>query len=202
MYMRIGLIGYGAFCREIMPRLKIPYDIFYYGKIDKELYKSNKNMYDISKFNSNIYKALVTVSDVNERENIIKMLPKNTDYYTYIDKNALLIDTNTIKIGKGTIICAGSVITTNVEIGDFVQINLNTTVGHDSKIGNFTTIAPGVNISGNSLIGNKVYLGTNCSTRQKVVISDNVTIGMNSGVTKNIEQKGIYIGTPAIKIKD
>lgn len=193
--MRIGVIGYGSFSREILCRLKMPYDIFYYGNLNKEI--KNINIYDISKFNPNKYKALITITDNNERETIIKQLPSNTEYFTYIDKNAIFLDKGNIKLGKGNIICAGSIISTNVEIGDFVQINLNTTIGHDTKIGNFTTTAPGVNISGNCTIGNKVYMGTNSSIKQKIKISDDVIIGMNAGVTKDIDKKGIYIGTPA-----
>jgi UDP-3-O-[3-hydroxymyristoyl] glucosamine N-acyltransferase len=31
---------------------------------------------------------------------------------------------------------------------------------------------------------------------------DNIIVGLNSGVVKNINEPGVYIGTPVIKIKN
>jgi UDP-3-O-[3-hydroxymyristoyl] glucosamine N-acyltransferase len=60
---------------------------------------------------------------------------------------------------------------------------------------------PGSIISGNCNIGSKVYLGTNTSVKEKTVIVDDVTIGLNSGVVKDINESGIYVGTPTYKLK-
>jgi len=35
----------------------------------------------------------------------------------------------------------------------------------------------------------------------KTTICDNVTIGLNSGVVKDINEKGVYVGLPVRKIK-
>lgn len=60
---------------------------------------------------------------------------------------------------------------------------------------------PGAIVSGNVTIGNSVYMGTNSTIKEKINITNNVTIGLNSGVIKDINQEGIYVGTPAKKIK-
>jgi UDP-3-O-[3-hydroxymyristoyl] glucosamine N-acyltransferase len=65
----------------------------------------------------------------------------------------------------------------------------------------FFRTSPGSIISGNCNIGKHVYFGTNSSVREKIKICDNVTIGLNSGVVKDIKDEGIYVGTPAKKIK-
>jgi UDP-3-O-[3-hydroxymyristoyl] glucosamine N-acyltransferase len=88
-----------------------------------------------------------------------------------------------------------------VIIGKHSQINLMTTIGHDCIIGDYFTTAPSVQISGNINIGNNVYFGTKSSAKQKISICDNVIIGMNSGVVKDINESGTYIGTPCKKIK-
>lgn len=209
MLRKIGIIGLGSFTKEILCNLNKTFDIFinneYRNKIINEIKPIEQKYYcrilPLELFDENMYDALITISDIKLRNTIINNLPKKTNYYTYIDKNAILMDNN-INIGKGSIICAGSIITTNVYIGDFSHINLNTTIGHDTKIGNFFTSAPGVNISGNCKIGNNVYIGTNSSIREKINICNNVKIGLNSGVIKNIDTEGIYIGTPCRKIKD
>jgi sugar O-acyltransferase (sialic acid O-acetyltransferase NeuD family) len=203
MMKKIGIVGYGAFCREIMCRLNKPYDIFLYGvynDIDiegiKDKYKCN--VYDITKFDKNKYNALVTIGSPEERKYIVNELPRDTEYETFIDKYVRILDNNN-KIGRGSIICAGTILTTNITIGDFTQINLNSTIGHDVIIKDYVTISPGVNISGNCIIGNNVYIGTNASIKQKINICDKTIIGLNSGVTKNILESGIYIGTPVTK---
>ena len=122
-------------------------------------------------------------------------------YLPKFDKNAKILDKHTINIGKGTVICAGSILTTNITIGNFSQINLNSTIGHDCNIGSFFTTAPGVNISGTTTIGNLNYYGTNSAINNNLNITDNVTIGMNSNVIKYINISGTYVGNPIRKIK-
>ena len=105
------------------------------------------------------------------------------------------MDTN-IEIGEGSVICAGSILTTNIKIGKHSHLNLLTTIGHDTVVGDYFTTAPGAKISGNCNIGECVYFGTNSSVREKITICDNVTIGLNGGVVKNINKSGIYVGVP------
>jgi sugar O-acyltransferase (sialic acid O-acetyltransferase NeuD family) len=201
---KIAVIGYGAFAREIICNFKYPFDIFFYGNYKFNLEtiekKHNCKCYDLNLFDKHKYSALVTITDGNERKNIVLDMPKNTSYYTYIDKNAILMDKQTIKIGEGSIICAGTILTTNLVFGNFTQLNLLTTVGHDTIVGNFCTTGPSVNISGNCNIGNNVYFGSNCTIKQKINIVDNVTIGLGSSVVKDIIEPGVYIGSPVKKL--
>ena len=206
MLKKIGIIGYGAFARDILCNINQPFDIFFYNnykdiKLEEIEKKYNCKCYDISKFDHKTYKALITIVDGNERKQITDELSDQTEFISYIDKHAILMDQNNIQIGKGSIICAGTILTTNVKLGNFTQLNLLTTVGHDTVMGDYCTTAPSVNISGNCVIGNNVYFGNNSSVKQKITITDDVVIGLNSGVVKKILIKGTYVGTPAIKLK-
>jgi len=60
---------------------------------------------------------------------------------------------------------------------------------------------PGSIVSGDCNIGNNVYIGTNSSIREKVSICNDVVIGMNSGVVRNINKNGIYVGCPSKLMK-
>lgn len=119
-------------------------------------------------------------------------------FWSYISPRAYV---GKIDIGTGSIVCAGTIITVDVKIGNHVHLNLHTTVGHDSVIGDFSTTAPNVNISGNVTIGNGVYLGTACCIREKLTICEDAVIGMNASVVKDITEAGTYVGIPAKKIK-
>lgn len=101
--------------------------------------------------------------------------------------------------GVGNIICDGSILTTNIKLGNFVHLNLNTTVGHDTEIQDFSTISPGCNISGNVNIGKRSFLGTNSTILEELTICEDAVIGANAVVVKNITEAGVYVGIPAKK---
>lgn len=194
--MEKAIIGAGGFAREVAAALDIPYIKYF---VDDEFSNPKSGIYSLLQFNSNKYEVIVAIGDPKDRANVISKLPIETKYFTFIDPSAQ-IQGNDIVIGEGSIICAGTIITTNVKIGKHTHLNLLTTIGHDTQIGNFFTTAPGAKISGNCNIGNKVYIGTNASVKQKISICDNATIGMNAGVIKNITEPGVYVGTPTKKI--
>lgn len=107
-----------------------------------------------------------------------------------------------VDVGVGTVICAGSILTTNIVLGRHVQINLDCTIGHDVIIGDYTTLAPGVHVSGWVHIGKRVYIGTgavivNGRENAPIVIGDDVIIGAAACVTKSIASGLTVVGVPA-----
>ena len=138
---------------------------------------------------------IVAIASPVIRQMIVDKLPKKTKYKTLIHPSAN-VGMN-VKIGDGAIICAGSILTCDINIGTHCHLNLNTTIGHDCKIGNYFTTAPAVNISGNCIIGERVYFGTKSATRQGNTIASDVLVGMSANVIKDLSVRGNYIGTPA-----
>jgi sugar O-acyltransferase (sialic acid O-acetyltransferase NeuD family) len=121
---------------------------------------------------------------------------------TIIDPSALiLIDRS--NIGFGGVIAPGCILTTNIKIGNFVTLNLNTTVGHDTIIGDYCTTNPGVHISGQLSIGECNEFGTGCIVRDRLTLGSNKTFGAQTAVVKNIigDESEIYIGVPSKKLE-
>lgn len=106
-----------------------------------------------------------------------------------------------VKIGEGSIVCAGSILTVNISIGNHVIINLDCTLGHDDMIEDYVTVYPSVNISGNVRVGGMTELGTGSKIIQGLDISSNVVLGAGSVVSKSLNEAGTYVGIPARKIK-
>jgi len=194
-----SIIGLGGFSREVFYSLSLEDRKNCVFFVDDELFQNQKNYLPLSKFDPNIYEVIIAIGDCETRSRIVEKLPKTTKFFTHIHHSAMILDPEVV-IGEGSIICANVVITTNVNIGKHCHLNLSCTIGHDTTIGDFTTISPSVNISGNCTIGSKVFLGTNCSLREKINISDNIKVGLNGGVVKNIDELGVYTGTPCKKI--
>lgn len=190
------LIGAGGFAREIVAEVFLQTKMQLKCFVDDEYWADG--LYKISEFNPESQSALIAVGNPADKIKLLGKLPENTKFWNYISPNAYV---NNLTLGVGNFICAGVIITTNVKIGNHVHLNLQTTVGHDSVLGDFVTTAPSVNISGNVTVGKGVYLGTKSCIREKISICDNVVLGMNAGVVSDIQESGVYVGTPAKKIK-
>ena len=107
-----------------------------------------------------------------------------------------------IKIGEGTVICAGSILTTNITLGQQVQINLDCTIGHDVTLEDFATLAPGVHVSGWVHLGKRVYVGTgaviiNGTEEAPLKIGDDAIIGAGACVIESVVPGLTVTGVPA-----
>jgi sugar O-acyltransferase (sialic acid O-acetyltransferase NeuD family) len=188
--MKLALFGYGGHAREVAAQMNLDVTFFVDDKYANEVSKP------ISTFDPEIYQMMVAVADSKERENIVKKLPKNTSYFTFVHPTALLMSED-IEIGIGSFIGAYSILTTNITIGNHAILNRGNQIGHDSKIGDFFSAMPGAIVSGNVVIGTNVYMGNNSSIREKITIGSNAIIGANATVVKNIITGGTYVGVPA-----
>jgi sugar O-acyltransferase (sialic acid O-acetyltransferase NeuD family) len=107
-----------------------------------------------------------------------------------------------IEIGAGVVICAGNILTTNIQIQDHVQINLDCTIGHDVVIEEYATLAPGVHVSGNVHILRGAYIGTganiiNGTAGSPIIIGESSVVGAGACVTKDVPPGATVVGIPA-----
>ncbi len=120
---------------------------------------------------------------------------------TIIHPSVIIGNREYVKIGEGCVICAGSIITTNVEIGNYVTINLANTVGHDTVIGDYCSFMPSVNISGEVNCGKNVYVGTGAKIINQINIGESTIVGAGTVVTKSLPSNCTAVGVPAKVIK-
>ena len=107
-----------------------------------------------------------------------------------------------ITLGAGAVVCAGSILTTNITLGEHVQINLDCTIGHDVRMADFATLAPGVHVSGWVTVGRRAYIGTGASIingteDRPLVIGDDAVVGAGACVTRSVEPGVTVVGVPA-----
>jgi len=195
-----AIFGYGGFASEVNAYIKPLYGNVVHFVDEKYYVKGVKNLFCSKDFVPSEFEIVIGVANPNDKKNIQDSLPKETQYFSFIHESCILADDN-IVIGQGCIICPNCVITTDVVLGNHVHLNIGTTIGHNSRIGHYFTSAPAVNISGNCIIKEQVYFGTNSSIKEKIDVCENVIVGMGACVSKDIMEKGTYVGVPAIKIK-
>ena len=107
-----------------------------------------------------------------------------------------------VGISGGCIVCANTILTTQVELKEFVTINLACTIGHDVIIGEFSTLAPGVNVAGGAHIGARVKLGTGAIILPGISIGAGTTVGAGAVVTKDLPVNVIAVGIPAKVVRE
>lgn len=107
----------------------------------------------------------------------------------YVSKSA--------KIGLGCIIYPNVTIGPSVDLGSQVLVLFGANISHDTKIGDFTIVAGGVQISGFCNIDENCYFGTGASLRERVRVGNEVVLGMGAVATKDLLEKGSYVGIPA-----
>lgn len=120
---------------------------------------------------------------------------QNIQFATLIDPSVQMSER--IEIGEGSIICARSLLTVDIRIGEHVIINLACTVGHDACLANYVTLYPSVNISGFANIGECAELGTGMQIIQGKNIGANSIIGAGAVVIKDIPNNCVAVGSPA-----
>jgi len=192
--MKKALLGYGGHAREVMFQMGENLPCFV-----EDNFVCN-NTLPLSQFDPKEYKLMVAVGDSTIRKRLVDNLPPSTQFFTFIHETVISSKFYSV-IGEGSFIGAYSIITTNVKLGKHTLLNRGNHIGHDSTIGDYFSAMPGAIVSGNVTIGNNVYMGTNSTIKEKINVTNNVTIGLNSGVIKDINQEGIYVGTPVKKIK-
>lgn len=209
----IVIIGAGGFGREIawlieeINEVKKEWNII--GFIDDAEEKQNEliNGYkvlgsiDFIKKRKDIY-YVIAIGNSKVREKVAKDISNYNDNIATLIHPSVIMNKKNNEIGKGVVICAGSVLTVNINLGNFVIVNLDCTIGHDVIIEDFVTIYPSTNISGCCTIGKFSELGTGTQVIQGVNICKHVIVGAGAVVIRDIEKSGTVVGVPARFVKN
>jgi sugar O-acyltransferase (sialic acid O-acetyltransferase NeuD family) len=142
--------------------------------------------------------VIVAIGDPASKEKAISRINNPMVSFPVLKHpSALLQDAESIVFGEGTVVCAGSILTTNIGIGRHGLINLNVTIGHDVHVGDFCSVMPSANIAGEVQIGKGVLIGSGANVRNRIRIGDYAVIGMGAVVVKNVLDGKTVVGVPA-----
>jgi len=89
-----------------------------------------------------------------------------------------------------------------VKLGNHVSITGSSFITHDGGVWVFREEYPELDIIKPIVVGDNVFIGEGCIIMPGVRIGSNVVIGAGSIVTKSLDSNGVYVGTPARKLKD
>ncbi|SDH03005.1 acetyltransferase [Psychroflexus sediminis] len=205
---KIAIIGAGGFGREVKMLIdqinesKPTYDLLGFYDDNKELPDLINGLpflggiSELIERKDNICLALGIGIPETKRTIIEKLEKSEFEYPSLIHPNVLM-GKDDVSIGKGCVICANSIITCNIQIRDFVTLNLSCTVGHDTEIKRFSSFMPSVNISGEVVIEECVYVGTGAKIINQLGIGKNTIVGAGAVVSKSLPANCTAVGIPA-----
>ncbi|MGM0914229.1 MAG: acetyltransferase [Pseudomonadota bacterium] len=145
---------------------------------------------------------LVAIAAPRVRKRVVEQIKRcgSPRFATLIDPDAS-VDAELTKLGEGSVVCAGTVVTADVKIGEHVIINKLCSVGHDVVLESFSTLAPKVMLGGHVHIHAGAEVGASSAVRQGVEIGTGAMVGMGSLVLKDIEPNCLIVGSPAATLR-
>lgn len=144
--------------------------------------------------------VVVAVGDPGFKSRIVRGLRNPRITFPTLIHPSVIFSTET-QLGAGCVLCAGSILTVNVKLEDFVTLNLKCTVGHDSYLGAFSSFMPNVSVSGEVKVGRQVYVGTGANILNRVEIGSGTVVGAGALVNKSLPEYCTAVGVPARIIK-
>ena len=209
---KIVIIGVGGFGREVktlidqINQINPQYiiDGFYDDAENLEsFYNGIKFLGNIDELNEITEQTAVVlgIGDPKIKSKIINKLTNPNLVFPALIHPSAIVGNDDIKIGMGTIIAAGCIVTCNIKLGNFVTLNLSCTVGHDTIIKDYSSFMPSVNISGEVIVHENVYVGTGAKIINQLEIGANTIIGAGAVVSKTIPANCTAVGIPAKPIK-
>jgi sugar O-acyltransferase (sialic acid O-acetyltransferase NeuD family) len=145
-----------------------------------------------------LFFAPMTGSKMNSIRTKIYKEIKNKGYnlFSYISSYSTNFSKN---IGENCFILEDNTIQPFVEIGNNVVLWSGNHIGHHSIINDNVFFTSHVVLSGHCIVGENSWLGVNSTIRDSIRIMPKTLIAMGSLITKDTEEDGFYIGSPAKK---
>ena len=215
----LAIYGAGGFAREVAWLVSaLPdYEVFCYIEDDTpaERWLKGKPVLTLEQASTHFSKTLppsaaqlqITVAIANSvaRRKLVEQCRQQGLKFATLRHPSVQMS-ESVKVGTGSIICCGSILTVDIEIGEHVHINLDCTLGHDVLIEDFVTLAPGVHVSGHVHIEQGASIGTgatiiNGSSSKPLIIGAKTVIAAGACVTSNTEPNTLYAGVPAVRKK-
>lgn len=112
-----------------------------------------------------------------------------------------IADWGNVNLGKGVVIAAGCVLTTEISVGDFTIMNIGCTVAHDVQTGEHCIINPQANISGAVTLGDFAFIGSSAVVMDHKTVGEGAQVGIGAVVSTDVAPWTVMAGNPARVIK-
>jgi len=145
-------------------------------------------------------RLVIAVADPGTRYRIYqKLMDRGAKFGRVIHPTAII--SNSSKIGEGSIIAPNVVITTDVNIGHHVHINIASSIGHDVTVGDFVTLSSHVDITGHCKLNSEVFMGSGSRILPNCEIARGSRVGAGCTVMRSIKEKATLLAPTPKTVK-
>lgn len=186
-----GAGGHGLVCADVAKSLGYEECIF----LDDN--KGIKFSKDLPKWD-----IFVAIGDNSIREKVFNTIKENGFKIVNLIHPSAIVSPSAFLEESGILIMPCVVVNAKAFITKGVILNTSCVVEHECKIDAFSHISVGAKMAGNVKIGKKCFMGINSCILPNLTMADNSILGAGAVLTRDITEKGTYIGVPARSIKD
>lgn len=115
--------------------------------------------------------VIVAIANCKVKKDIVEKLKDNFEFATLIHPTVRV--SSHIKVGEGSIVYPGVILTVNTTIGNHVLISGNCGIGHDTEIGDYSSVLWGCNFLGYNVVEEECFVGLGTNVSCKVNITRN-----------------------------
>lgn len=141
-----------------------------------------------------VWKCVLAIGDNQTRRNLAKDIPW-AEWATAAHTHAYVHES--VRLGSGTVICAGAIVQPNAQIGSHCIINTGATVDHDCVIGDFCHVGPGCNLGGGVTLGEGSLMGIGSVAIQNTTVGAWTIVGAGAAVVADLPDHVLAVGVPA-----
>jgi UDP-perosamine 4-acetyltransferase len=205
---KVVIIGAGGHAKVIIDMLRHDPELEIVGCTD---YRARGRVSDVQilgddsilaeLYLSGIHHAFVAIGDNLLRQQLAKTAAQ-IGFHFVNAISPLAYVAESVQLGIGLAVMAGSVIQIDAQIGDHTIINTNASVDHDCKIGSYCHIAPGSTLSGKVVVGKGAFIGTGTKVIDEIHIGEWSVMGAGAVVIEGIPARCLAVGVPARVIRN
>jgi sugar O-acyltransferase (sialic acid O-acetyltransferase NeuD family) len=101
------------------------------------------------------------------------------------------------RIGEGSYVAAGAIVTVNATVGRFVTVNMHCQVAHDDVLEDLVTLHPDTHLGGNVRVEEGAELGTGSIVTPGLTVGARAVLGAGCTVVRSLPGDATYVGVPA-----
>lgn len=127
---------------------------------------------------------------------LVERLSLPEEHWATVVHPAAAVGAN-VRLGVGTYVGAGAVLTVNVDLGRWTTVNTHCVVSHGATLGDFAALHPGSRLSGEARVGAGAEIGAGAVVLPGVVVGDRAVLGAGGVATSDLDPDGVWAGVPA-----
>ena len=142
--------------------------------------------------------------DIEKRIKVIEVIESmQLDCIKYAHDTTICYNKNIDQVlGRGSFIAPYTTLLMGSQIGPHCILETHCLVAHYSRLAQNVILHVGTLIAGKTNVGPNCVFNFKSSTINHLIIDGNIEVGATSTLTKNINQSGYYVGSPARRAGD